>query len=99
MCSMSHVRPGGQGSKRTGSDARRNRATGSVDSGTETCELSFGRQSGGQLRGNSAHVIFRTQEVSRRESMRKKPLIGLNADYRSSKKDAPAFSYVSAGYY
>jgi len=31
--------------------------------------------------------------------MRKKPLIGLNADYRSSKKDAPAFSYVAAGYY
>jgi putative glutamine amidotransferase len=31
--------------------------------------------------------------------MRKKPLIGLNADYRASKKDAPAFSYVSAGYY
>ncbi|HEY2883447.1 MAG TPA: gamma-glutamyl-gamma-aminobutyrate hydrolase family protein [Pirellulales bacterium] len=31
--------------------------------------------------------------------MRKKPLIGLNADYRSPKKDAPAFSYVSAGYF
>jgi putative glutamine amidotransferase len=31
--------------------------------------------------------------------MRKKPLIGLNADYRASKKDAPAFSYVAAGYY
>ena len=28
-----------------------------------------------------------------------KPLIGLNADYRSSKKDSPAFSYVCAGYY
>jgi putative glutamine amidotransferase len=31
--------------------------------------------------------------------MRAKPLIGLNADYRASKKDAPAFSYVCAGYY
>lgn len=31
--------------------------------------------------------------------MRSKPLIGLNADYRSAKKDAPAFSYVCAGYY
>jgi putative glutamine amidotransferase len=31
--------------------------------------------------------------------MRKKPLIGLNADYRSSKKDSPAFTYVAAGYY
>jgi putative glutamine amidotransferase len=31
--------------------------------------------------------------------MRKKPLIGLNADYRASKKDSPAFSYVAAGYY
>ncbi|MGD9719662.1 MAG: gamma-glutamyl-gamma-aminobutyrate hydrolase family protein [Pirellulales bacterium] len=31
--------------------------------------------------------------------MRKKPLIGINADYRPAKKDAPAFSYVCAGYY
>jgi len=31
--------------------------------------------------------------------MRTKPLIGLNADYRSSKKDAPAFTFVCAGYY
>jgi putative glutamine amidotransferase len=30
---------------------------------------------------------------------RSKPLIGMNADYRAAKKDAPAFSYVSAGYY
>jgi len=28
-----------------------------------------------------------------------KPLIGLNADYRAAKKDAPAISYVYAGYY
>ncbi len=31
--------------------------------------------------------------------MRKKPLIGLNADYRSAKKDSPAFTFVTAGYY
>ncbi len=31
--------------------------------------------------------------------MRPKPLIGLNADYRAAKKDAPAFTYVCAGYY
>lgn len=31
--------------------------------------------------------------------MRSKPLIGLNADYRSAKKDSPAYSYVCAGYY
>ncbi len=31
--------------------------------------------------------------------MQTKPLIGLNADYRAAKKDAPAFSYVCAGYY
>jgi len=31
--------------------------------------------------------------------MRTKPLIALNADYRSAKKDSPAFSYVGAGYY
>jgi putative glutamine amidotransferase len=31
--------------------------------------------------------------------MRRKPLIGLNADYRAAKKDAPAFSFVCAGYY
>src|SRR5262249_37914195 len=96
---MSHFRPGGQGSKRIRSNARRNLATGSVDSGTETCELSLGRRCGGRLRGNSADFIFRAHDVSRRESMRKKPLIGLNADYRASKKDSPAFSYVAAGYY
>jgi len=32
-------------------------------------------------------------------SKSKKPLIGLNADYRAAKKDAPAFSFVAAGYY
>jgi putative glutamine amidotransferase len=31
--------------------------------------------------------------------MQSKPLIGVNADYRSAKKDSPAFSYVCAGYY
>jgi putative glutamine amidotransferase len=31
--------------------------------------------------------------------MNSKPLIGLNADYRSSRKDSPAFSYLFAGYY
>jgi putative glutamine amidotransferase len=31
--------------------------------------------------------------------MRKKPLIGLNADYRSAKKDSPAFTYLAVGYY
>jgi putative glutamine amidotransferase len=31
--------------------------------------------------------------------MRSKPLIGLNADYRAARKDGPAVSYVSAGYY
>lgn len=28
-----------------------------------------------------------------------KPLIGINADFRSAKKDTPAFSVISAGYY
>jgi putative glutamine amidotransferase len=31
--------------------------------------------------------------------MRSKPVIGLNADYRAAKKDAPAFSFLGAGYY
>ena len=31
--------------------------------------------------------------------MNRKPLIGLNLDYRGPKKDAPAFSYIAAGYY
>ena len=31
--------------------------------------------------------------------MSQKPLIGLNAEFRGSKKDAPSFSYVAAGYY
>jgi putative glutamine amidotransferase len=31
--------------------------------------------------------------------MNRKPIIGLNADYRSARKDAPAFSYVCAGYF
>jgi putative glutamine amidotransferase len=29
----------------------------------------------------------------------KKPLIGLNADFRSARKDSPALSYISAGYF
>ncbi len=31
--------------------------------------------------------------------MSKKPLIGLNAEYRGAKKDSPAFSYLASGYY
>ena len=31
--------------------------------------------------------------------MQSKPLIGLNADFRNTQKDSPAFSYVCAGYY
>ncbi len=31
--------------------------------------------------------------------MNAKPLIGVNADYRSARKDVPAFTYVAAGYY
>ena len=31
--------------------------------------------------------------------MSAKPLIGVNADYRPARKDAPAFSYLCAGYY
>ena len=29
----------------------------------------------------------------------RKPTIGVNLDYRGSRKDAPAFSYLCAGYY
>ncbi|MDX1963371.1 MAG: gamma-glutamyl-gamma-aminobutyrate hydrolase family protein [Pirellulales bacterium] len=35
----------------------------------------------------------------RRCMMRGKPIIGINADYRNAKKDSPAFSFLSAGYY
>ena len=31
--------------------------------------------------------------------MRTKPLIGINAEFRSAQKGAPAFSYLAAGYY
>jgi putative glutamine amidotransferase len=31
--------------------------------------------------------------------MSRKPLVGLNADYRPSRKEGPALSYVMAGYY
>jgi len=31
--------------------------------------------------------------------MHRKPLIGINAEFRSAKKDSPAFSYLAAGYY
>jgi putative glutamine amidotransferase len=31
--------------------------------------------------------------------MAKKPLVGLNADYRPSRKEGPALSYLAAGYY
>src|SRR6185312_17482917 len=32
-------------------------------------------------------------------AMPRKPLIGLNADYRPSRKEGPALSFVAAGYY
>jgi putative glutamine amidotransferase len=39
-------------------------------------------------------------DMSRKEcTMESKPLIGLNADYRSARKDSPAFSYLCAGYF
>ena len=28
-----------------------------------------------------------------------KPIVGMNADFRSAKKDTPAYSFVAAGYY
>lgn len=31
--------------------------------------------------------------------MASKPLIGVNADYRSARKDSPAFAFLSAGYF
>jgi putative glutamine amidotransferase len=31
--------------------------------------------------------------------MKSKPIIGLNADFRPANKDAPAYSYITAGYY
>ncbi len=31
--------------------------------------------------------------------MNRKPLIGLNADFRSARKDAPAFSFLCSGYF
>jgi putative glutamine amidotransferase len=31
--------------------------------------------------------------------MQRKPLIGLNADYRPAKKDSPAYSFLTAGYF
>lgn len=31
--------------------------------------------------------------------MKRKPLIGLNTDYRSAKKDSPALSFIMAGYF
>ena len=31
--------------------------------------------------------------------MKSKPLVGLNADYRPSRKEGPALSYIAAGYY
>lgn len=31
--------------------------------------------------------------------MTSKPLIGVNADYRSASKDAPAFAFIAAGYF
>jgi putative glutamine amidotransferase len=43
---------------------------------------------------------FGTPQVSEREcQMHRKPLIGINAEFRSAKKDSPAFSYLPSGYY
>jgi putative glutamine amidotransferase len=37
--------------------------------------------------------------VQKERMMAARPLIGLNAEYRASKKDTPAFSFLAAGYY
>jgi putative glutamine amidotransferase len=45
---------------------------------------------------------FLPMEAGRAEAANKsapKPLIGINLDYRSARKDSPAFSILSAGYY
>jgi len=45
-------------------------------------------------------VIFLDKDMSKKEcTMDSKPIIGLNADFRSARKDSPAFSYICAGYY
>ncbi len=45
-------------------------------------------------------VIDGVQRASEREcEAMTKPLIGVNADYRSAKGDSPAYSYVAADYY
>ena len=31
--------------------------------------------------------------------MKSKPLVGLNADYRPTRKEGPALSFIAAGYY
>ena len=52
--------------------------------------------------GGSDRSGFRSMEVGRAEVANRtvaKPLIGVNADFRSLPKDSPAFSYLSAGYY
>jgi putative glutamine amidotransferase len=43
---------------------------------------------------NRAHDV--PKETAVKDS---KPLIGINADYRGARKDTPAFTYLSAGYY
>ena len=56
--------------------------------------LDFRRRHGHRQR--SSRVLKRTHDVSRRKvEMRSKPMIGLNADFRAAKKDAPGI-YVSS---
>jgi putative glutamine amidotransferase len=52
--------------------------------------------------GHSDRSGFLSMDAGHAEGTNKlaaKPLIGVNADYRSSRKDIPAFSYLSAGHY
>src|SRR5687768_6558793 len=52
-----------------------------------------------QLSGTQASKEARHINTGGKCHMRSKPIIGINADYRSVRKDSPAFSYVAAGYY
>jgi len=49
---------------------------------------------------NGLFVLPRqTEGLDLTHELRVKPLIGINADYRAARKEFPAFSYLSAGYY
>ena len=90
------------------------RATGDIRSRSEILRRLMTLRKAGKLpriqnigKSKFSPVVLASKSTRREDYFRlpssddseRKPLIGLNADYRSSREDSPAFSFLAAGYY